>query len=159
MFLFVCFSFVTGELSTLCQVAKVPNEPSCARATAKKLCVQAISSWQAFPKRGQPLGFMTTSRGSRAGHVLTQRVMQEKWQVRPYVCSSTWQLAVRCGRLNCRAKHHQVRHITHTKHSGLSKSGTRDTSKQSWMHFGKVGFLFFSFLGGRAMRYTVGIAL
>ena len=44
---FVFMFWDTGELSTLCQVAEVPNDLMCATTTAQKECVQAISPGQA----------------------------------------------------------------------------------------------------------------
>ena len=74
MCFFVNF-WVTGELSTLRQVMKIPYktwfEPE--RRPRKDVPKRSINPWQAIPTRGQAnfLGAKTTSHDGMAGHVIT----------------------------------------------------------------------------------------
>ena len=58
----------TGELSTLCQVAKVPNEPSLRQNSGSATMCPSDQSMASNPQKWQAkrFGAMTTSRGSKA---------------------------------------------------------------------------------------------
>ena len=85
-----CFFFggVTGELSTLCQVAKVPNEPSLRQNNGSETMCPSDQSMASVPQTGQAkrLRAMTTSRGSKAGHVMTQMDRLGTFGLDPDLC-------------------------------------------------------------------------
>ena len=145
-FFFFFFFGVTGELSTLCQMAKVPNEPSLRQNSGSTTMCPSDQSMASNPQTGQAkrFGAMTTSRGSKAGRVMTQVCQPSHAENTSCACNTCVQayefrqLAVRCDRLNCRAKQYQVS-ISSQSTVAHGKSVIRDTSKQSWMHFVKVG--------------------
>ena len=66
--------WITGELSTLCQVAKVPNQTNLRQNNGSETMCPSDQSMASVPQTGQAkrFGAMTTSRGSKAGHVMTQ---------------------------------------------------------------------------------------
>ncbi len=83
------FSFwVTGELSTLRQMMKVPNEPGLSPNNGLENAFLSDQSMASNPRKGQAkrFGAKTTSHDSKAGHVMTHvchRARQEQRQVRP----------------------------------------------------------------------------
>ena len=110
LFFFSFFFWVTGELSTLRQMMKVPNEPGLSPNNGLE---NAFLSDQSMASKGQSKypGAKTTSHDGKADHVMTRvchRVRQEERQVSPCKCPcrkyAPRQLAQRPGRLNCRAK-------------------------------------------------------
>lgn len=98
------FRWVTGELSTLCQVAKVPNEPNLRQNNGSETMCPSDQSMASVPQTGQAerFGAMTTSRGSKAGHVMTQMCQPSKAgkmarasiRVPKHMILGNWQCAV-----------------------------------------------------------------
>ena len=84
---FVFFFFwVTGELSTLRQMMKVPNEPGLSLNNGLENVFRSDQSMASNPRKGQAKrpGAKTTSHDGKAGHVVTHvchRVRQEERQV------------------------------------------------------------------------------
>ena len=115
--LFLLLFWVTGELSTLRQMMKVPNEPGLSPNNGLENAFLSDQSMASNPRKGQAkrFGAKTTSHDGKAGHVMTHvchRARQEQRQVRP--CKrrcrkhAPLHLAQRLDRLNCRAKQCQV---------------------------------------------------
>ncbi len=85
VFLFL-FLWVTGELSTLRQMMKVPNEPGLSPNNGLKHAFLSDQSMASNPRKGQAkhFGAKTTSHDGKAGHVMTHvchRARQEQRQV------------------------------------------------------------------------------
>jgi len=85
--LFFCFfEGVTGELSTLGQMMKVPNESGLSPNNGLENAFLSDQSMASNPRKGQakPFGAKTTSHDGKAGHVMTHvchRARQEQRQV------------------------------------------------------------------------------
>ena len=84
----IFFFWVTGELSTLRQMMKVPNEPGLSPNNGLENAFLSDQSMASNPRKGQPerFGAKTTSHDGKAGHLLTHvchRARQEQRQVRP----------------------------------------------------------------------------
>jgi len=116
-FFFPFFCWLTGELSTLRQMMKVPNEPGLCPNNGLENAFLSNQSMASNPRKGQAkrFGAKTTSHDGKAGHVMTHvchRARQEQRQVRP--CKrrcrkhAPLHLAQRLDRQNCRAKQCQV---------------------------------------------------
>ena len=85
-FFFFFFFWVTGELSTLRQMMKVPNEPGSSPNNDLENAFLSDQSMASNPRKGQAklFGAKTTSHDGKAGHVMTHvcyRVRQEERQV------------------------------------------------------------------------------
>ncbi len=86
-FFFLFFLFwVTGELSTLRQMVKVPNEPGLSPNNGLENAFLSDQSMASNSRKGQAKhpGAKTTSHDGKAGHVMTHvchRVRQEERQV------------------------------------------------------------------------------
>ncbi len=67
------FFWVTGELSTLRQMKKVPNEPGLSPKNGLENAFLSDQSMASNPRKGQakPFGAKTTSQDGKAGHVMT----------------------------------------------------------------------------------------
>ena len=114
-FFFFFFFWVTGELSTLRQMMKVPNEPGLSPNNDLENAFLSDQSMASNPRKGQAkrFGAKTTSHDGKAGHVMThvchRARQEERTRVDPASAhASSMQLAQRLGRLNCRAKQCQV---------------------------------------------------
>ena len=72
-FFFFFFFWVTGELSTLRQLMKVPNEPGLSPNNGLENVSLSDQSMASNPRKGQAKcpGAKTTSHDGRAGHVMT----------------------------------------------------------------------------------------
>jgi len=72
-FFFFFFLWVTGELSTLRQLMKVPNEPGLSPNNGLEHVSLSDQSMASNPRKGQAKrpGAKTTSHDGRAGHVMT----------------------------------------------------------------------------------------
>ncbi len=72
-FFFILFFWVTGELSTLRQLMKVPNEPGLSPNNGLGNVSLSDQSMASNPRKGQAKcpGAKTTSHDGRAGHVMT----------------------------------------------------------------------------------------
>ena len=116
-----CFFFlfvgVTGELPTLRQMMKVPNEPGLSLNNGLENAFLSDESMASNPRTGQAkrFGAKTTSHVGKAGHVMTHvchRARHEQRQMRPCkrrcMKHAPLHLAQRLDRLNCRAKQCQV---------------------------------------------------
>jgi len=70
---FFFFFWVTGELSTLRQLMKVPNEPALSPNNGLEYVSLSDQSMTSKPRKGQAKrpGAKTTSHDGRAGHVMT----------------------------------------------------------------------------------------
>ncbi len=117
LFLFFFFLWVTGELSTLRQMMKVPNETGLTPNNGLENAFLSDQSIANNRRKGQAkrFGSKTTSYDGKAGHVMTHvchRARQQQRQVR--ACKrqcrkhATLYIAQRLDRLNCRAKQCQV---------------------------------------------------
>ena len=73
IFFFFFFFWVTGELSTLRQLMKVPNEPGLSPNNGLENVSLSDQSMASNPHKGQAKcpGAKTTSHDGRAGHVMT----------------------------------------------------------------------------------------
>ncbi len=85
-FFVLFFLWVTGELSTLRQMMKVPNEPGLSPNNGLKHAFLSDQSMASNPRKGQAkhFGAKTTSHDGKAGHVMTHvchRARQEQRQV------------------------------------------------------------------------------
>ena len=85
-FFFFLWGGVTGELSTLRQMIKVPNEPSLSLNNDLETAFLSDQSMASNPRKGQTkrFGAKTTSCDGKAGHVMTHvchRVRQEERRV------------------------------------------------------------------------------
>ena len=71
-FFFFFFFWVTGELSTLRQLMKVPNEPGLSPNNGLENVSLSDQSTASNPRKGQAKcpGAKTTSHDGRAGHVM-----------------------------------------------------------------------------------------
>ncbi len=83
---FFFFFWVTGELSTLRQMMKVPNEPGLSPNNGLENAFLSDQSMASNPRKGQAKrpGAKTTSHDGKAGHIMTHvchRVRQEERQV------------------------------------------------------------------------------
>ena len=83
---FFFFFWVTGELSTLRQMVKVPNEPGLSLNNDLENAFLSDQSMAGNPRKGQakPFGAKTTSHDGKSGHVMTHvchRVRQEERRV------------------------------------------------------------------------------
>ena len=88
-----CFFFgLQGSCPPSARWQRYRTNLTCARTTAQKQCVQAISPWQAIPERGEQkrFGAMTTSRGSKAGHdtSVSTESCRKIFMCMQYVCPS-----------------------------------------------------------------------
>ena len=86
LFFFFFFFWVTGELSTLRQMMKVPNEPGLSPNNGLENAFLSDQSMASNSRKGQAKrpGAKTTSHDGKAGHVMTHvchRVRQEERQV------------------------------------------------------------------------------
>ncbi len=86
-FFFFFPPWVTGELSTLGQMMKVPNEISLSPNNGLENAFLSHQSMASNPRKGQAkcFGAKTTSQDGKAGHVMTHvchRARQEQRQVR-----------------------------------------------------------------------------
>ena len=72
-FFFSCFLWVTGELSTLRQMMKVPNEPGLSPNNGPDNVFLSDQDMASNPRKGQAkrFGAKTTSHDGKAGHVMT----------------------------------------------------------------------------------------
>ena len=82
-FSFFFLFWVTGELSTLRQMMKVPNEPGLSSNNDLENAFLSDQSMASNPRKGQAkrFGAKTTSHDGKAGHVMTHvchRVRQEE---------------------------------------------------------------------------------
>ena len=70
---FFFFFWVTGELSTLRQMMKVPNEPGLSPKTGLENVFLSDQSMASNPRKGQAKrpGAKTTSHDGKAGHFMT----------------------------------------------------------------------------------------
>ena len=85
------FFWVTGELVTLRQMMKVPNEPGLSPNNDLENAFQSDESMASNPRKGQAkrFGAKTTSHDGKAGDVMTHvfhRVRQEERRVSPCKC-------------------------------------------------------------------------
>ena len=85
-FFFFFFFWVPGELSTLRQMMKVPNEPGLSPNNDLENAFLSDQSMAIDPRKGQAkrFGAKTTSHDGKAGHVMTHvwhRVRQEERRV------------------------------------------------------------------------------
>jgi len=78
--LFFYFFWVTGELSTLRQLMKVPNEPGLSPNNGLENVSLSDQSMASNPRKGQAKcpGAKTTSHDGRAGHVMTHMCHRSK---------------------------------------------------------------------------------
>jgi len=84
--LFFIFFWVTGELSTLRHMMKVPNKSGLSPNNGLENAFLSDQSMASNPREGQAkrFGAKTTSPGGKAGHVMTHvchRLRQEERQV------------------------------------------------------------------------------
>ncbi len=113
---FFFFGWVTGELSTLRHMMKVPNEPCLSPNNGLENAFRSDQSMASTPRKGQQaknFGAKTTRHDGKAGHIMTHvchRGRREQRQVCQRRCRkhAPLYLAQRLDRLNCRAKQSQV---------------------------------------------------